>query len=224
MAAGVCRMMAPRPRPMSPIRQKPAPASTTARSTPGWPSAGPGTAAGRAASPAKKAMNAAASPTASATAPNTAAFAASTSGRFGIAASVARIAPEEYSPVIMSTPRTPIRSSPRPNSGQLRRPRRANTRRLPRSGRVLPRLSDRHWRYTGYQVWNKQRRDEVLLDVDDVAAGHVSKMRWNPPDQWVYSAEPTHPPLVSRETFDQVQARIAARSRTSPAPRRPRHG
>ncbi len=79
-------------------------------------------------------------------------------------------------------------------------------------------------RYTGYQVWNKQRRDEVLLDVDDVAAGHVSKMRWNPPDQWVYSAEPTHPPLVSRETFDQVQARIAARSRTSPAPRRPRHG
>ncbi len=30
------------------------------------------------------------------------------------------------------------------NAGQLRRPRRANTRRLPRSGRVLPRLSDRH--------------------------------------------------------------------------------
>jgi site-specific DNA recombinase len=65
-------------------------------------------------------------------------------------------------------------------------------------------------------VWNKQRRDEVLLDVDDVAAGHNSRMRWNPRDQWVYSAEPTHPALVSRETFDQVQARIAARSRTSP--------
>ena len=58
-------------------------------------------------------MNPAASPTASATTPSTAAFAASTSGRFGIAASVARIIPEEYSPVIMSTPRTPISSRPR---------------------------------------------------------------------------------------------------------------
>ncbi|GLZ08164.1 hypothetical protein Acsp03_56300 [Actinomadura sp. NBRC 104412] len=26
-------------------------------------------------------------------------------------------------------------------------------------------------RYTGYQVWNKQRKDEVLLDVEDVALG-----------------------------------------------------
>ena len=41
-------------------------------------------------------------------------------------------------------------------------------------------------------------------------------MRWNPKDQWITSAEPTHPPLVSRETFDRVQARIDARSPTSP--------
>ena len=34
-------------------------------------------------------------------------------------------------------------------------------------------------RYTGRQVWNKQRRDEVLIDVEDVALGHESKMRWN---------------------------------------------
>jgi site-specific DNA recombinase len=27
-------------------------------------------------------------------------------------------------------------------------------------------------RYTGHQVWNRQRRDEVLIDVDDVALGH----------------------------------------------------
>ena len=71
-------------------------------------------------------------------------------------------------------------------------------------------------RYTGYQVWNRQRRDEVLLDIDDVAAGHVSKMRWNPRDQWISSAAPTHQALVSRETFDQVQARIATRTPTSP--------
>jgi site-specific DNA recombinase len=34
-------------------------------------------------------------------------------------------------------------------------------------------------RYTGRQVWNRQRRDEVLLDVEDVAAGHETKLRWN---------------------------------------------
>ena len=34
-------------------------------------------------------------------------------------------------------------------------------------------------RSTGRQVWNRQRRDDVLLDVDDVALGHVGKMRWN---------------------------------------------
>ncbi|MBN6050686.1 recombinase family protein, partial [Nonomuraea sp. RK-328] len=27
-------------------------------------------------------------------------------------------------------------------------------------------------RYTGYQVWNRQRKDEVLIDVDDVGLGH----------------------------------------------------
>ncbi len=30
-------------------------------------------------------------------------------------------------------------------------------------------------RYTGRQVWNKQRKDEVLLDINDVAPGHVTK-------------------------------------------------
>ncbi|HZD68433.1 MAG TPA: hypothetical protein VFA45_05815 [Actinomycetes bacterium] len=55
--------------------------------------------------------------------------------------------------------------------------------------------------YTGYEVWNRQRRDEVLLDVvRDVAAGYTSKMRWNPPDQWLWSERPAHPPLVSRES------------------------
>ena len=31
----------------------------------------------------------------------------------------------------------------------------------------------------GPEVWNKQRKDEVLLDVEDVALGHDTKMRWN---------------------------------------------
>ncbi len=39
-------------------------------------------------------------------------------------------------------------------------------------------------RYTGRQVWNRQRRDEVLIDVEDVALGHMTKMRWNGEDDW----------------------------------------
>jgi site-specific DNA recombinase len=75
-------------------------------------------------------------------------------------------------------------------------------------------------RYTGYQVWGRQRRDEVLLDVDDVAAGHASRRRWNPPTQWIWSAEPAHQALVSRQTFDAVQAR--RNGRASGTPRRAR--
>ncbi|MFE9914806.1 recombinase family protein [Micromonospora sp. NPDC005553] len=51
-------------------------------------------------------------------------------------------------------------------------------------------------RYTGRQVWNKQRTDEVLLDVDDVALGHTGVMRWNPRDKWVVSKD--HPPTDHR--------------------------
>ncbi len=40
------------------------------------------------------------------------------------------------------------------------------------------------------RAWNKQRTDEVLLDVDDVALGHTPIMRWNHPDQWVRSKDP----------------------------------
>jgi site-specific DNA recombinase len=74
----------------------------------------------------------------------------------------------------------------------------------------------RNPRYTGYEVWGRQRRDEVLLDVNDVAAGHVSRMRWNDADRWVWSAQPTHQPLVDQTTFQAVQARIATRSPHSP--------
>lgn len=76
-------------------------------------------------------------------------------------------------------------------------------------------------RYTGRNVWNRQRRDEVLLDVEDVAAGHQTKLRWNDRSDWIWSAEPTHEPLVSGEDFSRVQARIAAASHSS-TPRKPR--
>jgi predicted transposase YbfD/YdcC len=51
-------------------------------------------------------------------------------------------------------------------------------------------------RYTGRQVWNKQRKDEILLDVEDVALGHETRMRWNDPTSWVWSAQVVHEPRV----------------------------
>ena len=60
-------------------------------------------------------------------------------------------------------------------------------------------------RYTGRQVWNKQRRDEVLIDVEDVALGHETKMRWNDHDDWVWSEQQTHEAIVNVEQFDAAQ-------------------
>jgi len=49
-------------------------------------------------------------------------------------------------------------------------------------------------RCTGRQVWNRQRKDEVLLDVADVALGHTTKMRWNEPGKWIWSERTAHEP------------------------------
>lgn len=68
-------------------------------------------------------------------------------------------------------------------------------------------------RYTGRQVWNKQRKDEVLLDVEDVALGHTGVMRWNPTDKWVVSQHVVHPPLVDQEDFDAAQQLLGRRGR-----------
>jgi len=37
-------------------------------------------------------------------------------------------------------------------------------------------------RYTGRQVWNRQRTDTELADPADVTLGHKSVPRWNLPD------------------------------------------
>jgi site-specific DNA recombinase len=80
-------------------------------------------------------------------------------------------------------------------------------------------------RYTGYQVWNRQRTDEVLLDVENVALGHTSKMRWNPADKWVFSEQIAHPPIIGTEDFELAQATLAGRgSKTQHRQHgRPRH-
>jgi site-specific DNA recombinase len=61
-------------------------------------------------------------------------------------------------------------------------------------------------KYTGRMSWNRQRRDEVLIDVEDVAAGHLTKMRWNDRADWILSAEPTHEAIVSPEVFAAAEA------------------
>lgn len=60
-------------------------------------------------------------------------------------------------------------------------------------------------RYTGRQVWNRQRKEEVLLDVHEVALGYETKMRWNDPGTWVWSDTVAHEPLVSVEDFEAAQ-------------------
>jgi site-specific DNA recombinase len=71
-------------------------------------------------------------------------------------------------------------------------------------------------RYTGHQVWNRQRTDKDLADPTDVSLGHKDVQRWNLPDGWVISSRPAHEALVSEEEFVAAQGVSAARG---PAPR-----
>ena len=66
-------------------------------------------------------------------------------------------------------------------------------------------------RYTGRQVWNRQRTDTRLVDPADVALGHRPVQRWNLPDGWVISARPAHGALVSEADFITAQAITASR-------------
>jgi DNA invertase Pin-like site-specific DNA recombinase len=68
-------------------------------------------------------------------------------------------------------------------------------------------------RYTGHQVWNRQRKHNVLLDIHDVALGHTTKMRWNDPHHWIVSEQIVHPSIIDPETFQQAQDVLAARGR-----------
>jgi hypothetical protein len=76
-----------------------------------------------------------------------------------------------------------------------------------------------------YQVWNRQRKDEVLIDVDDVALGHETRRRWNPQANWIRSAQPSHPANIDADTFAAARAIAAAptrsKSRMPRATRRP---
>jgi site-specific DNA recombinase len=51
--------------------------------------------------------------------------------------------------------------------------------------------------------------------VNDVALGHMTRMRWNKAGQWIYSEDITHPPIVSPQAFAQAQHVLAGRRRTA---------
>ena len=71
-------------------------------------------------------------------------------------------------------------------------------------------------RYTGRQVWNRQRTDTELADPANVTLGHKSVQRWNLPDGWVISHRPAHPALVSEDNFVAAQDINAARRPRTP--------
>lgn len=72
-------------------------------------------------------------------------------------------------------------------------------------------------RYTGRQVWNRQRKDEVFIDVHDVALGHTTKMRWNDSGAWIFSEDITHPPIIDHETFARAR-NCSSADGTAPVP------
>ncbi|MFF0793194.1 recombinase family protein [Streptomyces spiralis] len=68
-------------------------------------------------------------------------------------------------------------------------------------------------RYTGHEVWNKQRKEERLLDVDDVTLGHRTHMTHNPPEEWIHSNEPAHEAIISPALFDAARTVRTQRAR-----------
>ena len=75
-------------------------------------------------------------------------------------------------------------------------------------------------RYTGRQVWNRQRTDFDLVDPANTALGHRQVQRWNLPEGWVISKHPAHPALVSEAGFVAAQEATGPRGPAGPATRR----
>ncbi|MFF4602757.1 recombinase family protein [Streptomyces sp. NPDC001339] len=70
-------------------------------------------------------------------------------------------------------------------------------------------------RYTGRQVWNRQRTDHVLLDPANTTLGSRDVRRWNTPENWSVSTAPAHRALVSEADFVAVQNIRAPRETAS---------
>jgi hypothetical protein len=92
--------------------------------------------------------------------------------------------------------------------------------RYPPPDTTIPGAARGHWtdsavadvitnpKYTGYMVWNRR------------AHGKSTGTRRRPPDQWIWSPEPTHPAIITLEQYAQA-AQIAAYTKapaTAPTP------
>ena len=75
-------------------------------------------------------------------------------------------------------------------------------------------------RYTGRQVWNRQRTDFDLADPANTTLGHRQVQRWNLPEGWVISKQPAHAALVSEADFIAAQDTAAPRGPAGQAVRR----
>jgi site-specific DNA recombinase len=75
-------------------------------------------------------------------------------------------------------------------------------------------------RYTGRQVWNRQRTDFDLVDPANTGLGHRQVQRWNLPEGWVISKRPSHPALISEAGFIAAQDTATPRGPAGPAARR----
>jgi site-specific DNA recombinase len=75
-------------------------------------------------------------------------------------------------------------------------------------------------RYTGRQVWNRQRTDFDLADPANTGLGHKQVQRWNLPEGWVISKHPAHAALVSEADFITAQEVAVPRGPAGPAARR----
>ena len=73
-------------------------------------------------------------------------------------------------------------------------------------------------RYTGRQVWNRQRTDFDLADPANTGFGHKQVQRWNLPEGWVISRHPAHAALVSEAEFIAAQKSTAPRGPAGGAP------
>ncbi|WP_317446333.1 hypothetical protein [Streptomyces collinus] len=57
------------------------------------------------------------------------------------------------------------------------------------------------------------RKEERLLDVDDVTLGHRTHMTHNPPKEWIHSIEPAHEAIISPDLFDAARTVRTQRAR-----------
>jgi len=72
-------------------------------------------------------------------------------------------------------------------------------------------------KYTGYQVWGRQRRVKEFINPLVPSAGEIRKKVWNPPEEWTFSKESTHEAIIPKEWFVKVSkvAKDRASSRVS---------